>query len=395
MARLSEEKPLRISWKKVVAFRLSRHHLSKRTPAAGIISAAADMAGAQAQVLSAGEMSIWARVKGVTAESIEAALWRKRTLVRGWAMRRTMFLLPSDQLAIFARGTSRRSEYNLAWAYTRAASRQQLDRLLDDTLEIRDMPRTRSKLAEGLKARGYRLKSKAGGGWGDSRAVPHVELDGISPSVGFILHLVDARGVICSGPNERNESTYVRAERWVPNWKDTTPEQAEPKLLDKYLGAFGPATLADFALWTGMYVSDAKAIWSRAADRIAHVDVEGWKAVVLGSDLPKLQEAEPDGPEVRLLPFFDSFVLGHRSHRNIVDEKNHKKVYRAQGWVSPVLLVDGRARGVWSHVQGKSGLEVHVTPFTRLPSKVSSQIREVARDLGRFLGSPEVKTTIA
>ncbi len=353
------------------------------------------MAGAQAQVLSAGEISIWARVRGATADGVEAALWRDRTLVRAWAMRRTMFLLPSDQLATFARGTSRRSAYNLAWAYSRVASGRKLDRLLEDTLAILEVPSTRSELAEGLKGRGHRLKSKAGGGWGNKSAVPHVELEGLEPSVGFLLHLIDAKSVICSGPNEGNESTYVRADKWIPNWRDITPEQAEPRLLDIYLRAFGPATLADFALWTGMYVRDAKPIWSSAAERTAYVDVEGWKAVVLSSDLSELERAESDGPEVRLLPFFDSFVLGHKSHRNVVDEANHKKVYRSQGWVSPVLLVDGRAKGVWSHQQGKSGLEVRIMPFTKLSSTISSHASELAEDLGRFLGVQEVKITTA
>jgi len=116
---------------------------------------------------------------------------------------------------------------------------------------------------------------------------------------------------------------------------------------------------------------------------------------ILQSDLADLERAEVDEPVVRLLPFFDSFLLGHKSHRNIVDEKNQKKIYRAQGWVSPVLLVDGRAQGVWSHVQNKDKLEVRVMPFSRLSPRVSSQLKEETSDLGRFLESPSVKTVIA
>src|SRR6266849_5901043 len=73
--------------------------------------------------------------------------------------------------------------------------------------------------------------------------------------------------------------------------------------------------------------------------------MEGSKASILESDLSELESAKIDEPVVRLVPYFDSFLLGHKSHLNIVDEKNRKKVYRSQGWVSPVLLVDGRAWG--------------------------------------------------
>lgn len=386
----------RVSWRQVAAFRLSRHHLSKRAPAAAITSVAAEMAGAQAQVLSAAQMSIWARARIASIQDLDAAIWKERTLVRAWCMRRTMFLLPSDELALFVRGTARRSEYNLRWAVERVGSREQLDMLLEGVMDILKQPRTRSDLAGLLnKSFGYKLKFKAGGGWGDKRPVPWVEVGDASLSVGFLLHIIGARDVICSGPNVGNESTFVRADRWLPHWKDIPQERAEEELLVKYLRAFGPSTVTDFALWVGLYVRDVKELWSRVAKRIAQVDVEGWKAGVLQSDLPLLEKAEIDHPAVRLLPNFDTYLLGHRSHRNVIDEANQKKIYRSQGWVSPVLLVDGRAQGVWSYKQRKNELEVRVTPFSKLSGSVSSKLREEASDLGRFLGYPSVKTIIA
>lgn len=383
-----------VSPAKAAAFRLSKHHLSERAPPSSLASVAGDIGGAQAQVLSAAQLSIWARVRGVTIQDLDAAIWKERTLVRAWGMRRTMFLLPSDDLAVFVRGTYRRSAYNLRWALKQVSSEQALDRLLDDIIGMLGEPRTRNGIAQGLRSAGYRLKSKAGGGWGDSRAVPWVEVGGTFLSVGFLLHVIGARDVICSGPNVGNESTYVRADRWLPRWKDVPVEEAEGELLARYLSAFGPATIADFALWAGMYMRDAKPIWALREEDTVQVEAAGKKAWVLREDLSRLKNAETRGQVVRLLPFFDSFLLGHRSHRNVVDEGHHTRVYRPQGWVSPVLLVDGQALGVWSHVQRKGELQVRVAPFAKLSSRVLSQARAEASDLGRFLGCPEVKTVI-
>jgi hypothetical protein len=389
------QKPIPVSWKRVAAFRLSRHHLSKSDSSASMRSVVGDMGGAQSQILSAAQMSIWPRFKGARISDVDSAIWKDHSLVRAWAMRRTMFLLPSDQLAIFVRGTTRRAAYNFRWAQSRIGSKQKLDKLLDQVLEALKQPRTRSGLAEMLnKSHGYKLKSKAGGGWGNKRPVPWVEVQGASIPVGQLFHVIAARDVIVSGPGNGNESTYVRADKWIPQWKDLSVEQAERELLVKYLRTFGPSTLQDFALWAGMYVRDAKDIWSREIQNLVPVDVEGWKANILQSDMTELEKASFAEPVVNLLPYFDSFLLGHKSHMNIVDEQNRKRVYRSQGWVSPVVLVDGRAQGVWSHHQNKNDLTVRITPFSKISNSVSSRIKEEASDLGRFLGSPNVKTIV-
>jgi len=388
-------KPVRVSWKQVAAFRLGRHRLSKQTSLAALSSVPGDIAGAQAQVLLAGQMSIWPRVKGARLRDVDSALWKEHSLVRAWGMRGTMFLLPSDELSVFVRGSVRRAAYNLNWAIHHSGSKEDVDKLLDRVSEILEEPRTRTDLAQMLtESHGYKTKSKAAGGWGDKRKVPHVKVGAISLSMGFLLHIIRARDVICSGPNQGTEASYVRADKWIKNWKDVSQEKAERELLVKYLKAHGPATINDFAIWEGLYMNDAKDIWSKEAENIVEVDIEGSKAGTLESDLPELESAKIDEPVVRLVPYFDSFLLGHKSHLNIVDEKNRKKVYRSQGWVSPVVLVDGRALGVWSHIQKKDDLEVRVTPFSKLSSQVSDRVKEEMWDLGRFLECSSVKTVI-
>ncbi len=393
---MHEPRPAHVSWDSVAAFRLSRQHLLQKGSVGKIAPVVAGMAGAQAQVLSAAQLSIWARLKSVTLQDLDSAIWKDRKLVRAWCMRRTLFLLPSDQLAIFARGTTRRSAYHYRQSASHVGSQEALDKLLDHALEILKQPSTRSELARQLnKSYGYKLKSKPGGGWGNKTAVPWVEVGKSSLPIGHLFHIIGARDVICSGPSKANESTYVRADKWIPHWKDMSVEKAERELLVKYLRAFGPSTVADFALWMGVYVRDAKPIWAREAENIVSVDVEGWHAGVSESDLAELEKAEIDSePAVSLLPNFDSFLLGHKSRRNIVDAGHHQKVYRSQGWVSPVFLVDGRAFGVWSHTRKGNNLNVHVTPFHKLRKPVTARLQDEASDLARFLECSSVKTTI-
>jgi hypothetical protein len=98
-----------LTWNQVAAFRLSRHHLAQRAPAKALISVVSNMAGVQAQLLSAAHLSLWSRVRDLKIAHIEKAL-SQRTLVKASCMRRTLFLVPSEDLAIFVRGSARRAE---------------------------------------------------------------------------------------------------------------------------------------------------------------------------------------------------------------------------------------------------------------------------------------------
>src|SRR2546428_13405866 len=105
----------RISPEQVSALRLSRHHLVKRAPALALAQVAGDMAGAQAQLLSAAQISLWARTRGLSVEDVETALWRDRTLVKSWCIRGALHLIPSRDFAAFVRGSARRNESSTAW----------------------------------------------------------------------------------------------------------------------------------------------------------------------------------------------------------------------------------------------------------------------------------------
>ncbi len=383
-----------VTWKQVAAFRLSRHHLSERAPTKALISVVHDMAGAQAQLLSAAQISLWARVRDLRIAHVEEAL-SERTLVKASCMRRTLFLVPAEHLAIFVRGSARRAEKEIRWTRGKGVPDRVVDAAIDAALGALDRPLTRPEIAERVsRALGMRMRAIHGGGWGRRTKVAAVPVGELTFPVVDLLHLAAARGVVCSGPNRGNEPTFVRADAWIPQWQDVPREQAEGILLRRYLRAFGPATATDFALWTGMSLTDAREIWAREEADFAPVSVQGWEAAVLREDFDELAQAELERPLIRLLPYFDSFLLGHREREHLVATKDQKNVYRAQGWIAPVVLVDGRAAAVWAHARKRNHLRVDVTKFASISRRITADVREEARDLGRFLGSPNVDVQI-
>jgi hypothetical protein len=350
------------------------------------------MAGAQAQLLSAAQLSLWSRVRDLRIAHIEEAI-RERTLVKAACMRHTLFLVPSEYLAVFVRGSgsARRAEKEIRWARRKGVPDRILDAAIRAALDALDHPLTRPEIAERVsQALGVQMQAIHGGGWGSRRKVAAVPVGDLVFPVVYLLHLVAARGVVCYGPNRGKEPTFVRADAWIPQWQDVATEQAEGILLRKYLQAFGPATATDFALWTGMTLTEAREIWAREQATFAAVNVEGWAAAVLQEDIDELLHTEFERPLVRLLPHFDSFLLAHKERDHLVGTKNRPKIYRAQGWIAPVVLVDGRAAAVWEYTRNGKRLQVKVENFGSISKRVTAQIQEEAQDLGRFLEAPIV-----
>ena len=74
--------------------------------------------------------------------------------------------------------------------------------------------------------------------------------------------------------------------------------------------------------------------------------------------------------------------------------EHRPSVYRPQGWIAPVVLVNGRVIGVWEQAWEEDRLQVKVTKFEPISQYVVAGIREEAQDLSRFLGSPNVSVQI-
>jgi DNA glycosylase AlkZ-like len=390
-----QDVPFSVTWDQVAAFRLAQHHLLERASLKDLLSVAGDMAGAQAQLPSAAQLSLSSRIHDLQIAEIEKAL-HKRTLVKASCMRCTLFLVPSKELAIFARGAARRGEKEIGWTLGKGVPKPVIEAAIEATLSVLDQPLTRPEIAARVsQALGVRKQDMHGGtGWGSRRRVDAVSVGHLTFPVVELLHLASARGVICYGPYRGNEPTFVRADAWVPRWKDIPAEAAEERLLRRYLRAFGPATATDFALWSGINLTDARETWRRAQAGLVPVDVEGWEAAVLRQDLNELAEARFERPLVRLLPYFDTFLLGHKEREHLVPMKYRLNVFRPQGWIAPVVLIDGRVAGIWEHARQGDRLRVKVTKFGPFSRAVSAGLREEAQGIARFLDVPNVDVLV-
>ena len=364
-----------ISWPQVAAFRLHRHHLDRPANRNQIVDVVRDVGGVQAQLPTAAALALRTRVRGLTMDDIERALWRDRTLVKAWSMRGALHLLPASDFLIYNRGLLKRAERSMRWMARYGLSDKDADAMVASIVEaLRDGPLTRRELAK-------RVVAALG-----EKARPWVE-----HSWGGVVHRAALFGHVVFGPDEGNEITFVLREKWLRGVRDISPEDAEAELVRTYLRGYGPAAVQDFAAWADIAVAVANPIFEVLRDELAPIVVEAKTLWALRKDMRTLRGARLASPVVRLLPNFDTYLLGHDRKNHLVDAAHYKRVYRKAGWLSPVVLVDGRAAGVWSHERRGNRLAIRVEPFRKLARTIRDRVEAEAQDVGRFLEmSPEI-----
>ena len=327
--------------------------------------------GLQAQVASAAELMLWARTEELQRGALDHLLWESRKLVKTWAMRGTLHVLPPADAGLLGAARGGYDAFPANWLQYYKMTRAEFDALIEATRSVLSAePLTRAELAERVAAMaGPALGARLLSSWGE------------------FLKPLSREGALVNGPPRRGQATFVSAEAWIGPQKRWTPAAAAPEALRRYLAAWGPATRADYLRWLGMRVGAARLAWEPDALGLAEVSVDGRPAWVRAEDLQELLEAAPDN-RVRLLGPFDTWLLGHVDRSHLFTAAQRPLVSRTAGWISAVVLRGGRVAGTWTYRKGGRGLEVAVTLFESLPAAGRRQLKAEAERLEAFLGGP-------
>jgi hypothetical protein len=195
-------------------------------------------------------------------------------------------------------------------------------------------------------------------------------------------------GALCFGPSAGRTSTFVNPRKWLSEWKEWEPQEAQREVTRRYLRTYGPATPRDFGFWWhGGGTTFGKKMFSLLGNEVTTVDLEGWQAIALRSTLEAMASADA-GPSVRLLPMFDVYVLAQsRNLPPLLDNMHKGRVFRPAAWVSAVVLVGGRIAGVWEYVTRKEQTRVQVRMFSTPLEAVRQGIEAEGQRLANFLGT--------
>lgn len=350
--------PIEIARQRLWSQRLARPDLA--TPA----DVARWFGAVQAQEYAHSLYAVGLRMPAADEAAIERAI-ADRAIIRTWPMRGTIHLIPAEDARWMLRLLARRTNTKAASVYRRAGL-----------------------TAETFARAGDALTSALSGGKVLRRQALYAALDAAGIATAEQqrgLHMLGywaREGLLCLSPRDGKQPTYALLDEWIPPAPELEGDAALATLARRYFTSHGPATDQDFAWWSGLTLTEARAGRALVAGELASARVGDATYWFAESVAPENEDGEP---RAWLLPPYDEYTVAYRDRSAALDPAFPVDPFAILG---PVVMVDGHVVGVWRRTLGREQVAVALTLYTALtPAQRAAVERAVAR-YGAFLGLP-------
>lgn len=316
-------------------------------------------AGLQAQFPPSPYIGLWSRLEGFRKERLSRALERA-SVVKATLMRMTLHLVSADDYVLFAGALKEHWIAMLERRLDGSGHEVDVDALVGRALALAsETPRRREDILQALGA--------------PAEETPW-----------FVWSLVHTHADLVHGPESAawrwttGRTPYVAARAWLRRTPETSARAAQ-HLVRSYFAAFGPATRADLAQWSGAPLTRLQpALAALEPELRTFRDERGQRLL----DLRRAPRPDGDTPApVRFLPKWDNVLLAHQDRSRILDDRLRSTVIRKNGDVLSTFLVDGFVAGAWRLDSGRVVLE----PFGRLDARTRGELEAEAERLAAFV----------
>jgi hypothetical protein len=324
-----------------------------------------ELGAVQAQDYHQAVWGIGLRTQSAKISDVEQAL-NDRKIVLTWPMRGTIFFVPAE---------------DAKWMLKLTASRFQThDKKKQAELELDEGTLHRCSTIIGNALSGCSPVSRP-------KLMDLLEEAGINTKNGrgyYILGYLGRTGMICFGPHEGKQQSFVLLDEWVPKSRELTLEESLAELALRYFTGHGPATIQDFAWWVGLTLTEAKRGFEAVKSNLRLDFVNGteyWSSVTTPA-------VSADTDSVVLLPGFDEYYLGYKDRSAIIETEHDAKIVpHRNGVFQPMMVAGGEVVGVWKREIKRSGIEITFSPFS-LRNDREEEFMEAAKQYSDFVGMP-------
>ncbi|QWF78375.1 winged helix DNA-binding domain-containing protein [Amycolatopsis sp. CA-230715] len=338
---------------------LARQLLLRRSPMSAL-DAIRHLAGLQAQAPFPPYYALWARLSGFSPGDL-SKLILDRSVVRTALMRGTVHLVTADDCLAW------RPAVQPVLAQSLRAANQHTPEIAG--LDLDDFAKTARKLLAERTHTSAELGKALAERW------PGRAPSSLMFAARNLLPLVQVppRGVW----GKAGQPAYATAEDWLGR------EQGEPDfdgLVLRYLGAFGPASVADVQVWAG--ITRLGEVVDRLRPRLRVFRDEQGRELV---DLPDAPRPDPDTPAPpRFLGAYDQLVLSYADRTRVLSDEHRKRLITKNAVIPGTVLAGGMIKGTWKTVKDGTRATLVVTPFERLSKRDTTALSSAGARLLKF-----------
>lgn len=327
------------------------------------------MLAMQGQDLPGVLYSLGLRTRGKALSEVREA-FDSGQLVRSWPMRGTLHVCLAKDLPWILSLTAERTLASML------GRQRQLNISANDIAAVREMA----------------IDVAAGSGVSRDELFSAFEMIGQDTGAQRGIHLINAlciQGQLVQGPFRGNKQLFMVSSEWIKQPRQLERDEALAEIATRYFRSHGPATLADFAWWSKLTLTDARramAAMDQSFVVLEHAGTEYFVAEELLAQAP----SGVGSRSVFLLPGFDENLLGYADRSAALAAEHAARIVPGNnGMFMPTIVYGGSVIGTWRKPSAASGAraDVELEPFAELPPKVLAAARRASTAYLQFLHS--------
>ncbi|HEX2393804.1 MAG TPA: winged helix DNA-binding domain-containing protein [Bacteroidales bacterium] len=314
----------------------------------------------QGQEYAFSKWSIGLRIPALKETDIEQDL-NKGSILRTHLLRATWHIVHADDLRWILQLTAPRIDSNNAVMYRRLELDKfvfnKTNEILETILDKQQL--TRQEISDALE----RNKIAATG----MRLI-------------YILMKAEIDGIICSGARLGKHFTYASLKDRAPKAGIREADEALAMLTRKYFRSRGPATVYDFATWSGLTISSCR----RGIDFIRN---ELELNLMNSRDYYHMATGESNGTAEGpfLLPVYDEFIMGYKDRSAMFSLLNENR-NRGELFFNNMILYKGQVIGTWKRSPVKNRMEFEFNLLIKVNRNVKQKLISEAKRFADFYG---------
>lgn len=114
------------------------------------------------------------------------------------------------------------------------------------------------------------------------------------------------------------------------------------------------------------------------------INIDGETATVLTDDFSA--NTDSDSVILRLLPAYDTYVLGYNGREYTVPAEHDSRVWPGGGIIRPIVTLNGRTIATWKFDRSQKPLSIQVESFASFESEFEPYLQAEIDDISHFLG---------